>query len=321
MQENKVTINVNKIIIATACIMILGIVIGTFIFEKSLEKTTIGPNPLAENHEIQGLDSSQPEPLQPIFEDNSVGYSLQNNQLQITFDNGENWRVVPVEKQQLVAGENNGSANELIENSYVLTKKRVSFLYFENGPNGSRIKLKSSLDQGRTWEDSVVTERYPFIRFRKVEFINDSFGYVIVSGDRTMSQEWTTVYITNDGGKQWRETAHSNVTRLIYNGGFVDENTGFLSFGILNPVEPDLYVTQDGGNSWSKATITIPEKYHEIFVMAEVPFWEGDHLAVYINQGPNGDYEGGKIKGKFLSNDQGKTWEFSMEAAPNETDD
>ncbi|WP_257535859.1 hypothetical protein [Mesobacillus foraminis] len=52
---------------------------------------------------------------------------------------------------------------------------------------------------------------------------------------------------------------------------------------------------------------------------AEVPFKEEDHLAVYINQGLNGDYKGGKVKGKFISNDNGNTWEFSMEELPNET--
>ncbi|MEH6995778.1 hypothetical protein V7075_24270 [Neobacillus drentensis] len=97
-------------------------------------------------------------------------------------------------------------------------------------------------------------------------------------------------------------------------------DTGFLSFGILNPVEPDLYVTQDSGNSWSKANITIPVKYHEIFVIAEVPFQEDDHLTVLINQGPNGDYLGGKVKGKFITSDNGKTLAFSIEVLPNESE-
>jgi photosystem II stability/assembly factor-like uncharacterized protein len=105
-------------------------------------------------------------------------------------------------------------------------QNRAAFLYSE----GSSIKLKYSLNQGITWEETVVTEQYPPIRFRKVEFLNESFGYVIISGDRTMSQEWTTVYVTNDGGKQWKETTHTGVTRLIYDGGFVDENTGFPIF-------------------------------------------------------------------------------------------
>lgn len=92
----------------------------------------------------------------------------------------------------------------------------------------------------------------------------------------------------------------------------MDENTGFLSFRILNPVVPDFHFTQDGDNSWSNANIIIPEQYHEIFVMAEVPFKEEDYLALHINQGPKGDFEGGKVKGKFISIDNGLTWEFSI---------
>ena len=203
-----------------------------------------------------------------------------------------------MKKGKLFAGEYNGNEQELIEKSYILTQNRAAFLHSDGGS----MKLIYTLDQGESWENTVVNDQYPSIRFRKVGFLNESFGYVIISGDRTMSQEWTTVYLTNDGGKQWKETNHSNVTRLIYDGGFVDENTGFLSFGILNPVEPDLYHTHDGGISGVKQLFTIPEKYHEIFVIAEVPFKEENHLAVYINQGPNGDYEGGKVKGKFVSN-------------------
>ncbi|NWQ42763.1 oxidoreductase [Bacillus sp. EB106-08-02-XG196] len=297
-----------NIIIGTIFIMIC-ITVATFFFEMHQELTTPELKQPIEEQDTKVSETPQPSPLQPIFEDDSIGYSLQNNQLQITFNKGSDWVIVPVENAKFFAGEYNGNEQELIENSYILTQNRSAFLYSE----GSSIKLKYSLNQGETWEDSVITVQYPPIRFRKVEFLNESFGYVIISGDRTMSQEWTTVYVTNNGGKQWKETAHSDVTRLIYDGGFVDENTGFLSFGILNPVEPDLYVTQDSGNSWHEANITIPEKYHEIFVMAEVPFKEEDHLAVNINQGPNGDYQGGKIKGKFISNDNGTTWEFSME--------
>ncbi|MDQ0970589.1 hypothetical protein QFZ31_000467 [Neobacillus niacini] len=301
-------------IIGTIIMIIVGVTVATYFFEKHPELTSPRQNQPIEKQEAKESEPSQLSPLQPIFEDDSIGYSLQNDQLQITFNKGSDWILVPVEKAKLFSGEYNGDEQELIENSYILTQKRASFLYTE----GDSIKLKYSLNQGDTWEDSVVTAQYPPIRFRKVEFLNDTFGYVIISGDRTMSQEWTTVYITNDGGKQWNETTHTGVTRLIYDGGFVDENTGFLSFGILNPVEPDLYVTKDGGNSWSEATVSIPEKYHEIFVMAEVPYKEEDHLAIFINQGPNGDYEGGKVKGKFISNDNGKTWEFSMEVLPND---
>jgi hypothetical protein len=304
---------VKNIIIGTIFIMIC-ITVATFFFEKHPELTAPRLNQPIEEPDTQKSEPSHPSSLQPIYVDDSIGYSLQNDQLQITYNNGGDWVVVPVEKEKLFAGEYNGNKQDLIGNSYMLAQNRAAFIYSE----GSSIKLKYSLNQGKTWEESVVTEQYPPIRFRKDEFLNESFSYVIISGDRTMSQEWTTVFITNDGGIQWKETTHSNVTRLIYDGGFVDEYTGFLSFGILNPVEPDLSFTQDGGNSWSKAIVSIPEKYHEIFVMAEVPFQEADHLAVFINQGPNGDYLGGKVKGKFISNDNGKTWKYSKELLPNE---
>jgi hypothetical protein len=296
-------------IIGSIFIIIVGLAIATFFFEQHPEFSTPRIIQPIEVPDTQKDEPQQPIPLQPIYVDNSIGYSLQNNQLQITYNKGKDWIVVPVDKAQLFAGEYNGNEQELIENSYILTQNRATFLFSE----GDHIKLIYSLNHGENWEHSVVREEYLPLRFRKVDYINESFGYVIISGDRTMSQEWSTVYLTNDGGKQWKETTHSGVTRLIYDGGFVDENTGFLSFGILNPVEPDLLVTQDGGNSWSAAAVIIPEKYHQIFVMAETPFKEEERLAVYINQGYNGDYEGGKVKGKFISNDNGKTWEFSME--------
>ncbi|MEY8741007.1 oxidoreductase, partial [Bacillales bacterium AN1005] len=101
-------------------------------------------------------------------------------------------------------------------------------------------------------------------------------------------------------------------------GGFINESTGFLSFGTINPEEPDVYVTEDGGETWTNAVFQIPDEYKRIFVTAEVPIKEGNHLAVLVNQGANGDYKGGKVKGKFLSDDNGKTWEFQQEVEPNE---
>lgn len=302
------------VMIGTACLMLIGIIAGTFFFEKAPDL-----KPPAE----QAIEdpSPTPPPLHPVDETAPVGYSLQQDQLQITYTKGEEWINVPLEKGTLFEGEYAGTEDVLIEGSYVLSPERAAFLYAMQKPGQDLgIKLLYSEDKGQTWENSVVTASYPPIRFRKVDFVTHSFGYVILSGDRTMSQELTTVYLTHDGGITWKETPRPDVTRLVYDGGFVDENTGFLSFGILNPEEPDLHVTEDGGKSWSNATVNIPDRYQKIFVMAEVPFKEEDHLAVYVNQGPNGDYEGGMVKGKFISEDQGLTWSFTEEVQPNEAD-
>ncbi|MCJ7841484.1 hypothetical protein MUB24_11370 [Lederbergia sp. NSJ-179] len=75
------------------------------------------------------VEKPQSEPLQPIDGEDPVSYTLQMNQLNITFDQGESWTTVPVEINQLFAGEYNGNKEELIEQSYVLTENRVAFLY------------------------------------------------------------------------------------------------------------------------------------------------------------------------------------------------
>ena len=55
-------------------------------------------------------------------------------------------------------------------------------------------------------------------------------------------------------------------------------------------------------------------------MQAETPFIEDDHLAVLVNQGPNGDYQGGLLKGKFISKDNGLNWGFLEEVPADDTD-
>lgn len=311
-----------KLIIGIAGIMIAGLTFATIYNQQITQNPPPSEQPIAgQNHqELQKESEQQVEQLQPIYvEDETIGYALQNNELHITFDKGENWLTVPVEKDKLFAGEYNGDKEELINNSFILTENRVALLYMDKLTEyENKIVVTYSLDQGTTWKHAVVTKSYPTIRFRKVAFLNDTFGYVILSGDRTMSQELSSVFLTHDGGENWEETSQSGVTRLLSDGGFKDEKTGFLSYGTINPEEPDFHVTQDGGDTWTEAMIHIPEKYDKIFVTAEMPVKEGDHLALLVNQGPNGDYKGGKVKGKFISKDNGKTWSFLTEVKPDE---
>ncbi|MBP1916105.1 WD40/YVTN/BNR-like repeat-containing protein [Lederbergia galactosidilytica] len=304
----------NKFVIGVASVIIIGLSISTFYYEGTRKE---GPQLWSEQSPQLATEDDQTETLQPIYTDEQIGYSLQNNQLQITFDQGVNWVNVPVELDQLFSGEFNGNREELIEHSYILNEKRTAFLYSEGlAEVGKRVVYIYSTDQGQNWEKTIVTEPYPSMRFRKVAFLSDKFGYIIVSGDRTMSQEMSNVFLTYDGGRIWKETNRSGVTTLLSDGGFIDERVGFLSFSYINPLEPILYVTEDAGNTWESATIDIPEKYLEIFVTAEMPYKENDHLAMLLNQGPNGDYLGGKVKGKFISNDGGENWEFAMEVDP-----
>ncbi|MEN1969442.1 oxidoreductase [Lentibacillus sp. N15] len=309
-----------KLILIIASVMMISLIIASFFYQNH-NNTLSMPRYVELEKQIAQHEQAQ-EPEQTLYAQHTIDYSLQNDQLNITFDKGKNWINVPIDKDKLFAGDYNGSEQELIEDSYVLTKNRVAFLYSE-GENWEhqKIIITYSLDQGKTWQDSVVTDPYPSIRFRKVDFLDDDFGYAIISGDRTMSQEGSSVFLTHDGGKDWEKANGPDTTRLLADGGFIDQKTGFLSYGTINPEAPDLYVTQNAGDSWEKATFHMPKKYDVVFVSAEVPVKEGNHLVVLVNQGPNGDYLGGEVKGKFISDDHGRTWDFEKEVEPNETDE
>ncbi|MBN8193295.1 hypothetical protein JI667_14180 [Bacillus sp. NTK074B] len=69
------------IIIGTACLMVIGVIAGTFFFEK--ESNVRQPN-------TPVISDTGPPPLQSVNETDPVGYSLQQDQLQITYNNVEN---------------------------------------------------------------------------------------------------------------------------------------------------------------------------------------------------------------------------------------
>ncbi|MGM8363932.1 WD40/YVTN/BNR-like repeat-containing protein [Virgibacillus sp. W0181] len=315
-----------NVILGLSSIMMVALIIGTYFYQNQNsivipelnEQTESADNTKSPNAAEQS--QSQSEPLQPVNNEN-ISYTLQNDELNITYDEGSDWVKVPIEKDFLFEGEYRGNKQELIDGSYILNENRAAFLYSEGvNRKSKKIVITYSLDRGKTWHDRVVTKPFAPMRFRKVDFLNDQFGYIVISGGRTMSQELSIVFLTHDGGQTWVSTAELPTTRLIAFGGFVDETTGFLSYGTINPEEPDVYVTQNGGESWNQAVFNIPEKYDRVFVQAEVPVIEDDHLTVLVNQGPNGDYEGGNIKGKFISEDNGLTWKFSTEVQPNESE-
>ncbi|GGP12024.1 oxidoreductase [Oceanobacillus neutriphilus] len=261
------------------------------------------------------------EELQPVDYNEPISYSLQNNKLHITYDSGEDWSEVPIETGQLFSGDYNGPEQVLIDNSYVLTEDRAAFLHADTADlEQQRVMLTYSTDKGETWEESEIIHPFPGLRFRKIDFLDDQLGYVIISGSRTMSQEYSTAFLTEDGGETWQQTNSPEETRLIADGGFVDESTGFLSFGTISPEEPTLYVTENKGDSWQQAEFDMPEEYERVFLIAETPVKDGDQLIVLLDQGPNGDYAGGLVKGEFISDDNGETWSFSKEVEPDETE-
>lgn len=306
-----------KFAIGLSVFMMSGLTVGLFMEQKAM--TSLPKQTQTEKLEEQVQLTEDQDPILPVT-DQEVDYTINEDEFLLTFDQGENWTEVPIEAHSLFNGEYSGSYEELINNSYMLTKQKAIFMYAVHEDNGLSVRTISSTDQGQSWQDSLVTDSIPYLRYRKMELVNDTFGYLIFTGDKTMSSEMTYIYLTYDGGVSWTSVDIPDTLRLVADGGFVDESTGFVSYGIINPDAPDFYVTNDAGSSWIEADIRVPEEYEAIFVQAEMPFLKNDQLLLHLNQGPNGDYLGGLVKGEFSSNDNGLTWEFNREVDPDENE-
>lgn len=280
----------------------------------NIEKTddrTIGLPPVQSMEEFLqevGMDGPQEH----------VAYRLTEEALHVSYTNGDSWVKVPVETEALY-GARDRLNNQLLMDSYILSDERTAFL-LQNEEGAVHIIM--STDKGKTWEETPVSSYWASGRFGKIGFATDQDGYLIFSGERTMSFEAHFIYKTNDGGRSWYNGGFVEDThQMVTDGGFINDQLGFMSFGYMRYEDeaptPHFYRTTNGGESWEQITIPIPEEYKGFFTVAEMPTFQGQEGTLVVNQGPEGDYLGGKVLAKFTSQDEGATWLFTGLVDPN----
>ena len=111
---------------------------------------------------------------------------------------------------------------------------------------------------------------------------------------------------------------------------YVDENVGFFCYNYAEGMDGNLYMTKDGGKTFSK--VTLPEheldstaksstasstvaddelKWNDVYKEALVPTVDDKGIiTVYLTQGSDGTYNDGKTAAKYQSSDKGDTWVF-----------
>lgn len=238
----------------------------------------------------------------------SIDYEIRDNKLRVTYDNGKRWRVVPVPIEYLLFDGYNTS--ELVDDSYVITPDITAFVLNKG------LSVLISKDKGESWNEVLVSDQLPALRLQILGFTSAQDGYLIVTGDKTMSWEANFIFKTNDGGQSWNNVGSVDGTsNLVTDGGFINNQLGFVSFGVYNyegqPPRPNLHRTTDGGVNWERVEVPIPAEYQGFFKVAEIPTFNGSEGTLLVNQGQDGDYLGGKVLAKFTSQDQGQTWSFS----------
>lgn len=248
------------------------------------------------------------------YEKQQYTYKIENGICYVSYDKGNTWKEVPVPLETLVAvGDGRAYYNKLQEKSYVITSEKTAFAY--GGTRESPLRMTYSEDMGITWKTSEISTNLYSTRVKFCSFPTVTVGYVIATGDRTMSQESQTIYKTTNGGESWEVVGYGPSTWLLQSGGFVDENLGFMSYPKIEGAETNFYRTEDGGKTFEPVILPVHKEEwmgstFEPFIQPETPYIEDGQLFLLMGQGGQGDFKGGTVMAKYKSMDRGKTWSF-----------
>lgn len=248
------------------------------------------------------------------FNEERYTYKIEDKKCYVSYDVGKTWTLVPVDLDTLTeVGDGNSYYNKLQEGSFIITPKKTAIVY--GGTRQTNLLITYTDNMGVTWNTAIVSEQLNSNRIKFCSFPTDKVGYIIATSDRTMSQERQIIFKTTDGGITWKEMGFGPSTWLLTNGGFIDENIGFMSYPKVEGAETNFYRTIDGGKSFAAIKLPIREEEwmdstFEPFIEPETPYLENGILYVMVGQGPAGDFKGGTLKAKYKSEDMGETWIF-----------
>ncbi len=251
------------------------------------------------------------------FEKIQYTYKIEGEKLFVSYDKGESWIEVPVSIEEIMIG--SGYKNQLQEGSYEITPEKTSIIY--GGTREIPLTLLYSDDQGETWEKSSLLEAYP--RYSYVHFTNKNEGHIVITYDKTMGQEASSILTTVDGGKTWTNIGSGPSGYLLREARFYDESLGFFSYPFIEGNETNLYRTEDGGKTFEPVILEEQElssdiglQWKQVYDEAQVPELKDGVMTLLVTQGDDGDYEGGNLMARYESHDLGKTWTYIDQVKP-----
>ena len=255
------------------------------------------------------------------YADEFVEYRIRSSTLEVSFDGGDTYTTVPVDLKNLMLSDDDTSV--LQSGSYALTQGVTAFVTGGATINGEKVPVSViySQDQGDTWVSTPVDQIFD-VSYIYMKMFDDVDGALVIGYAKAGEQEYSRVYSTNDGGETWDPVGEGPFNYALKGALFTDEDTAFLSYHYNANVKNNLCISHDGGKTFSE--VVLPEgrfdegtdaqdlKWADVFKEATVPVLEqGGNLVVYLTQGEGGTYMGGQAAAKYVSRDNGNTWEFT----------
>ena len=257
-------------------------------------------------------------------------YVIRDDILSVTYDDGEHYATVPVDVENLMY--ESGSTSTLKDGSYLITTSKTAFLF--GGRMGSSKKVPVTLiysdDKGVNWTSCELDNIYNAEDFY-VDFFDENKGVIVCGYARTDNEkESYRIYQTANGGETWTTVGSGPANYILKGVMYVDENVGFFCYNYAEGMDGNLYMTKDGGKTFSKVTLPEQEldstaksstasstvaddelKWNDVYKEALVPTVDDKGIiTVYLTQGSDGTYNDGKTAAKYQSSDKGDTWVF-----------
>jgi photosystem II stability/assembly factor-like uncharacterized protein len=243
---------------------------------------------------------ASPALLHVDFQSNNNGWGLADGAIVRTVDGGTTWlNATPPGLTGI------GYSNSM----FVLDDDHV----WVQAPNSDFFTgmLYRTTDGGLTWTSFAV----PF-GGAQIQFLDENTGRLLADRGAGAGSEAVEIYQSADGGATWTSVFHNDASQPgssdslplggIKNGmTFLDASTGWVTGTIPADGEVYLYVTHDGGVSWSQQSVPLPAGYETYQYNPQPPIFFGSEGLLPLNiYTPSGGYE----QTFYVTHDGGATW-------------
>ncbi len=282
---------------------------------NTLPAKTLAPATTVPSFTLTPIPSSSETPVPPAlpvvaspalarisFQDENDGWGLAVN------DTGYVLRTVDGGRTWLNASPPGMGAIGLSASLAVLNTNTAWLL--EPGTDFFAGTLYRTSDGGITWSSNPV----PFGE-ALMQFQDGSSGRAMAERGAAAGSEAVELFQTSDGGATWVSVFHDDPTQSGYSDSlplagikngmtFLNASTGWVTGSIPRNGEVYLYVTHDGGASWSQQGLPLPTGYdtYQYLPQAPVFFGKDGFLPLTIYRPDTNDFI------LYTTHDGGTTW-------------
>jgi photosystem II stability/assembly factor-like uncharacterized protein len=231
--------------------------------------------PSATNNPIPPLLSVLASPVlsQIDFQDENNGWGIAvngNGYILRTFDGGSTWlNATPP-----------GNVSIGYSASLTVLNKNTAWVLVP-GADFFSGTLYQTGDGGITWSSNPVPFGGGFL-----QFLDAGTGRALADRGARGGSEAVELFQTSDGGLTWLSVFHNDAIQPgasdslpldgIKNGmTFLDDNTGWVTGSTLAAGEVYLYITHDGGVTWSRQSLPLPPAYAGYQYVPQAPVFFG----------------------------------------------